>query len=287
MSDSQNFRMTVNGVAREVTCSPTDNLMDVLRDHLHLTGTKDGCATGHCGSCMVIKDGKAERSCLVLMKRTEGASITTIEGIAQANGSLNPIQQAYIDQGATQCGICTPGFIMATKALLDKNPNPTLEEIYDGHAFNICRCTGYNAIIRAIQQAAGQAVPALPGVKMPMHAISKPMPRPDAVDKVTGKGIYADDIYIEGMLHAQALRSKYPHALINKIDTSAAKALAGVVAVLTHEDVPGGLPLSHLQIPIPYSSRSVVKLFKIHILDRKSTRLNSSHGGISRMPSSA
>ncbi len=239
MADSQIFHLTVNDMPRQVACLPQKNLMDVIRDDLRLTGTKDGCSTGHCGSCMVIQDGKPVRACLVPMKRAEGATITTIEGVCGADGGLHPIQQAYIDQGATQCGICTPGFVMATKALLDKTPNPTLEEIYDGHAFNICRCTGYNAIIRAIQQAAGQPVPTLPEVKRPMSAISQPKPRPDAVAKVTGKGIYADDIYIEGMLHAKALRSKYPHALIKQIDTSAAKALPGVAAVLTHADVPG------------------------------------------------
>jgi xanthine dehydrogenase molybdenum-binding subunit len=239
MADSQVFNLSVNNTACQVSCSPQKNLMDVIRDDLRLTGTKDGCSTGHCGSCMVIQDGKAVRACLVPMKRAEGANVTTIEGVCGADGGLHPIQQAYIDQGATQCGICTPGFVMATKALLDKNPNPTLEEIYDGHAFNICRCTGYNAIIRAIQQSAGQAVTPLPEVKRPMSAISQPKHRPDAVAKVTGKGIYADDIYIEGMLHAKALRSQHPHALIKAVDPSAAKALAGVVAVLTHEDVPG------------------------------------------------
>ncbi|NJM41847.1 MAG: molybdopterin-dependent oxidoreductase, partial [Anaerolineae bacterium] len=239
MADSQIFNLTVNDKPRTVACSPQKNLMDVIRDDLRLTGTKDGCSTGHCGSCMVIQDGKAIRACLVPMKRAEGAHVTTIEGVCGADGGLHPIQQAYIDQGATQCGICTPGFVMATKALLDKNPNPTLEEIYDGHVFNICRCTGYNAIIRAIQQSAGQAVTPLPEVKRPMSAISQPKPRPDAVAKVKGTGIYADDIYIEGMLHAKALRSKYPHALIKSIEASAAKGLAGVVAVLTHDDVPG------------------------------------------------
>ena len=239
MSDQQTFNLTVNGQARHVTADPKANLMDVLRNQLRLTSVKDGCATGHCGSCMVIKDGEAVRACLVLMKKAEGADISTVEALAGPDGKLHPIQQAYIDQGATQCGFCTPGFIMATKALLDQNPNPTLEEIYDGHQFNICRCTGHNAIIRAIQQVAGQEVAPLPPVKQPMKAISKPFPRPDAVDKVTGKGIYADDLYVEGMLFAKALRSKYPHALLKKVDISQAKALPGVIAVLTAADIPG------------------------------------------------
>ncbi len=128
---------------------------------------------------------------------------------------------------------------MATIALLDKNPNPTLQEIYDGHKWNICRCTGHNAIIRAVQQAAGQQVPPLPQVKQPLKAISRPLPRPDAVEKVTGKGIYADDLYVDGMLHARALRSQHPHARLLKVDVSKAKALAGVVTVLTAADIPG------------------------------------------------
>jgi selenium-dependent xanthine dehydrogenase len=239
MSDLQTYTLTVNGQPRQVTAAPQSLLMDVLRDDLRLTGVKDGCATGHCGSCMVIKDGEAVRACLVLMKRAEGAQITTIEGVAGPEGGLHPVQQAYIDQGATQCGFCTPGFIIATKALLDKNPNPSLEEIYAGHQWNICRCTGHNAILRAIAQAAGRPVPALPAVKRPLKAISRPLPRPDAVDKVTGKGMYADDLYVTGMLHARALRSRYPHARLLKVDVSQARALPGVVAVLTADDIPG------------------------------------------------
>src|SRR5712692_8892924 len=239
MSDMQHYTLVVNGQPRQVTAAPQSLLMNVLRDDLHLTGVKDGCATGHCGTCMVIKDGEAVRSCLVLMKRADGSSIATIEGLSGPGGQLHPIQQAYIDQGATQCGFCTPGFIMATKALLDKNPDPTIEQIYDGHRWNICRCTGHNAILRAVEQAVGRPVPALPAVKQPLKAISRPLPRPDAVEKVTGRGIYADDLYMTGMLHARALRSRYPHARLLKVDVSKARALPGVAAVLTAGDIPG------------------------------------------------
>lgn len=239
MSDTHTYTLTINGQQRQVTASPQTLLMDVLRDDLRLTGVKDGCATGHCGSCMIIKDGEAVRACLLPMKKVnEGAAITTIEGLA-VNGELHPIQKAYIEQGATQCGFCTPGFIMATKALLDKTPTPTLDEIYTAHQWNICRCTGHNAIIRAIQQAMGRSVPALPAVKQPLSAISRPLPRPDAVDKVTGKGLYADDLYVEGMLYAKALRSAHPHARLKNVAVGAAKTLAGVVAVLTGNDIPG------------------------------------------------
>jgi selenium-dependent xanthine dehydrogenase len=239
MSEQQIFRMTVNGKPVEIDASPKMMLMDVLRDELRLTGTKDGCGTGHCGSCVVISNGEAVRSCIVPMRRVEGATIATIEGVTGLGEKLHPIQQAYIEQGATQCGFCTPGFIMATIALLEKNPNPTLDEIYEGHKWNICRCTGHNAIIRAVQQAAGQAVAPTPPVKAPLAAISQPLPRPDAVEKATGKGIYVDDLYVDGMLYAAALRSRYPHARLLNVDTSKALASPGVVRVLTAKDVPG------------------------------------------------
>ncbi len=242
MTESKNhtYTLTVNGTEYRVQAAPRTFLMDVLRDQLGLTGVKDGCASGHCGSCMVIKDGQAVRSCLVPMKRAGGATITTIEGLHGPDGTgLHPIQQAYIDQGATQCGFCTPGFIMATKALLDENPSPTLAEIYQAHRWNICRCTGYNAIIRAVQQAAGQEIPPLPAVKRPLRAISRPLPRPDAVEKVNGQGLYAGDLAVEGMLYARALRSEHPHARLAGVDVSRARELPGVVAVLTAADIPG------------------------------------------------
>ena len=154
MSDKQSYTLTVNGQPRQVTAAPHSLLMDVLRDDLRLTGVKDGCATGHCGSCMVIKDGQAVRACLVLMKRSDGANITTIEGVAEPDGRLHPVQQAYIDQGATQCGFCTPGFIMATKALLAENPNPTTDEVRHELAGNLCRCGSYSRIMASVLDAA-------------------------------------------------------------------------------------------------------------------------------------
>ena len=233
------YNLTVNGKHVKVTASPDTKLMDVLRDQLRLTGVKDGCATGHCGSCMVIQDGKAVRACLVLMKRADGSSITTIEGIAGANGELHPIQQAFVEHGATQCGFCTPGFVMSTKALLDRNPHPAMPEIHKALEWNICRCTGHNSILRAVQDLAGQPVPPLPSVKNPLHAISRALPRPDAVAKVNGTGIYADDLYVEGMLYGKTFRSAYPHARLKRVDVSKARALPGVVAVLTADDIPG------------------------------------------------
>lgn len=239
MSDQQTYRLTVNGEERLVTAAPQDTLLEVIRGQLQLPGTKDGCATGHCGSCTVIKDGEAVRACLVPMKRVDGAQITTIEGVASPDGALHPVQQAYIDQGAVQCGFCTPGFVMASVALLDKNPRPTLDEIYAAHRWNYCRCTGYNAIIRAILQASGQPVPPPPEAAAPLAAVGRALPRPDAVAKVDGTGVYAADMTAEGMLHASVLRSAHPHARILNIDTARARALPGVAAVLTAADIPG------------------------------------------------
>ena len=239
MTEKQTYTLIVNGEEREISATPQTYLMDVLRDQLRLTGVKDGCANGHCGSCMVIKDGEAVRSCLVPMKRAEGARVTTIEGLRGPDGGLHPVQRAFVDQGATQCGFCTPGFIISSAALLDRNPSPSLDEIYAAHRWNVCHCTGYNAIVRAIQQAAGQPVPPPPAVKAPSRAVSRRLARPDALDKVTGRGVYADDLYVEGMLYARALRSQYPHARLLKVDAGKARQLPGVVKVLTADDIPG------------------------------------------------
>ena len=152
MDDKQTYSLTVNGEQVHVTTSPKTWLMDVLRDDLQLTGTKDGCGTGHCGSCMVIVDGEPVRSCIVTMQRVaHRANVETIEGLS--NGDLHPIQQAYIDQGATQCGFCTPGMIMAGVGLLDQNPEPSESEIRHCLEGNICRCTGYQNIVKAFQSA--------------------------------------------------------------------------------------------------------------------------------------
>ena len=239
MTDEHMYTLTVNGRQVQVSAAPRTTLMDVLRDRLRLTGVKDGCATGHCGSCMVIKDGEAVRACLVPMRRAEGAQITTIEGLGKPDGGLHPVQRAFLDQGAAQCGFCSPGFIISAAALLDRNPEPTLDDINAALRWNICRCTGYGAIIRAVGQAAGQPVPPPPAVKAPLNAIGRDLPRPDGLAKVTGAGIYADDLYVEGMLYARALRSREPHARLLGVDVRRARALPGVAAVLTAADIPG------------------------------------------------
>ncbi len=140
----------VNGEDVEVLVKPWQTLLEVLRDELRLTGTKEGCSNGNCGACTVQFDGKAIDSCLALGLEADGHEITTIEGVA-AGGSLHPIQQAFIDYGALQCGFCTPGFIISAKALLERMPNPSEHDIRLNIAGNLCRCTGYDKIVRAIQ----------------------------------------------------------------------------------------------------------------------------------------
>jgi carbon-monoxide dehydrogenase small subunit len=144
---------TINGEPVEFLCETQQTLLDVLRNELHLTGSKEGCASGDCGACSVILDGKVVCSCLMLGVEADGHSVTTIEGIAQGD-KLHPVQQRFLEYAALQCGFCTPGFIVATKALLDENSDPTETEIRYWLAGNLCRCTGYDKIVRAVQAAA-------------------------------------------------------------------------------------------------------------------------------------
>ena len=144
--------LTVNGESYEALVKPNSTLLDVLRDQLELTGSKRGCDAGDCGSCTVIMDGRPVNACLVLALKAEGREITTIEGLAEGT-QLHPIQEAFVEYGAIQCGFCTPGMVLSAKALLDRNPKPTEEEIKSGIAGNLCRCTGYMKIVEAIQAA--------------------------------------------------------------------------------------------------------------------------------------
>lgn len=144
---------TINGNAVEFLCEPQQTLLDVLRDELGLTGTKEGCGTGDCGACSVTVDGRLICSCLMLGVEAQGKSIETIEGMAQGN-KLHPLQQKFLEHAALQCGICTPGFLVAAKSLLDRNPSPTEEEVRLWLAGNLCRCTGYQKIVEAVLDAA-------------------------------------------------------------------------------------------------------------------------------------
>lgn len=148
------LNLTVNEKPYSLEVASNLRLVDLLRDQLGLTGTKEGCGVGECGACTVIMNGQIVNSCLVLAGQVEGAMITTIEGVQGPEGQLHPIQQAFIDKGAVQCGYCTPGMVLSAKALLDQNPDPTLEEIKEGISGNLCRCTGYQQIIEAVEDAA-------------------------------------------------------------------------------------------------------------------------------------
>jgi len=146
---------TINGNPVEFLCNPEQTLLDVLRDVLALTGSKEGCASGDCGACSVTVDGRLVCSCLVLAVEAEGCSIDTIEGMARG-GELHPLQRKFLEHAALQCGICTPGFLVAAKALLDRNPDPSEREVRYWLAGNLCRCTGYDKIVRAVLDAAAE-----------------------------------------------------------------------------------------------------------------------------------
>ncbi len=153
MSKKVHVTTTVNGDDYEYLCEPQQTLVDVLRNELELTGTKEGCSTGDCGACSVILDGELVCSCLVLAAETDGKSVETIEGMANGD-ELHPLQRNFLDLNGLQCGICTPGFLVAAKALLEKNPNPTETEARFWLAGNLCRCTGYDKIVRSVIAAA-------------------------------------------------------------------------------------------------------------------------------------
>ncbi|HEX8185459.1 MAG TPA: (2Fe-2S)-binding protein [Blastocatellia bacterium] len=154
------IKFEVNGISREVDAPPVKRVLDVLREDLRLTGTKEGCGEGECGACSIIIDGEVVNSCLVPVCQVEGAQMTTVEGLAR-DGHLDPLQQAFLEWGGAQCGICTPGMLIAARALLGANINPTRDEIKEAIAGNLCRCTGYVKIIDAIEQAAKEARAAL------------------------------------------------------------------------------------------------------------------------------
>jgi carbon-monoxide dehydrogenase small subunit len=147
---------TINGDSVTFLCEPRQTLLEVLRNDLGMTGTKEGCSNGNCGACNVLMDGVLVNSCLVLAAEAEGHTVETIEGMAGPDGTLHPLQEAYLEAAALQCGICTPGFLLSSKALLEENPNPSEDEIRFWLAGNLCRCTGYDKIVRAVMQTASE-----------------------------------------------------------------------------------------------------------------------------------
>jgi len=233
--------LTVNGDPHSVAVRPNVTLLDLLRDHLGLIGTKRGCDFGDCGTCTVLLDGEAVKSCLVLAVAADSHEVTTIEGLA-SDGAMHPLQKAFIAKGAIQCGFCTPGMVMAAKALVDANPDPTDDDIKTALGGNLCRCTGYTRIIDAVRswrEYEGDAAPEPDsGHDLETHAVvGRSVPRRDAPAKVTGRAVFTEDIRMPNMLYGRILTSPHAHALVTSIDTSKAEALPGVKAVITGADV--------------------------------------------------
>ena len=237
------LRMTVNGRTIDRPAAGRYRLLDFLREELNLTGTKEGCGAGECGTCSVFVDGKLVKSCLMPAAKADGADIQTIEGLAP-RGDLTVLQRAFYKTGASQCGYCIPGMVMAATSALRENPAADIEEIKERLGGNICRCTGYTKIFEAVELArdimAGRQAPAaLEADGAGDSFIGNNVRRIDAPAKVSGQLKYAGDMVMQDMLHMQVLRSPHPHAEIVSIDTSAAAALDGVACVITADDVPG------------------------------------------------
>jgi aldehyde oxidoreductase len=271
------IEFTVNRKPVSVEAEAGDTLLGVLRDKLGLMGAKNGCGKGHCGACTVVVDGEARRSCVVKAARVAGSEVTTIEGLAGEGGRLHPVQLAFIEAGAIQCGFCTPGMVMSVVALLARRSDPTEAEVKEALRHNLCRCTGYASILRAVRLAAawmrGETANAEGGASGAMkaaglggasgamaaaagggvagvartgsappgshRAIGQSAPRAGATARVTGLPIFAADLSFPDMVHGKLVLSEHPHAEVLAVDASAALASPGVLAVLTAADIPG------------------------------------------------
>ncbi len=242
--------LTINGCQRQVVADDKLVLLDLLREHFHLTGAKQSCdRKGQCGACTVIINGRAERSCLAKVHKLEGAEILTIEGLGTPD-KPHPIQEAFALSGAIQCGYCTPGMILATKALLDANPDPSVDEIKHALRRNLCRCTGYAKIISGVQLAArflrGELSPdqIRPKPTDPKRGVSHL--RPSALAKACGTAAFSADIDMAGAAEIAVVRSPHMHAIIKSIDCSAAEAMAGVIGTMTAKDIGGTNRLKYI-----------------------------------------
>lgn len=243
---SEIYSFTVNGVERST--DQEKPLLRYLREDLHLHSVKDGCSEGACGTCTIIVDGRAVKSCVLTTKRAAGKNILTTEGLSEEEKEA--FVYAFGACGSVQCGFCIPGMVMAGKALIDKVPDPTEDEIKAALKGNICRCTGYKKIIEGIQLTAailrGDAQIEEDLEKGDNYGVGQRAFRLDVREKVLGYGEYTDDVEMEGMVYASAVRSKYPRARVLDIRADKALALPGVLAVLTAEDVPHN-KVGHLQ----------------------------------------
>ncbi len=243
MPDLQ-FKATINGRDVSRTAKPHQRLLDFIRDDLNLTGNKEGCGAGECGTCSVFVNGVLMKSCLMPVAKAQGATIETVESLAKT-GELSVLQKAFHKTGASQCGYCIPGMVMAATAALRANPLAGREEIKERLGGNICRCTGYQKIFDAVELARDVHNGRLPASALfeddtsENGVIGKNVRRIDTPSKVSGRLKYAGDMTMPGMLHVQVLRSPHAHARITSIDTSAAAAIDGVEGVITSADVPG------------------------------------------------
>ena len=238
------YSFFVNGC--QVSTSKKQSLLRFLRDEMHLTSVKDGCSQGACGACTVLIDGETCKACVLQTDRLEGRSIITVDGLSKWESEV--YTYAYGEAGAVQCGFCIPGMIMCTKGLLDRNPDPTEEEIKYELRNNYCRCTGYVKIIAAVKLAAKiMRAGKIPAAGADDWLLGSRVHRLDVEEKVLGYGKYPDDYYLDGMCYGTALRSKYPRARVLSIDTTAAKALPGVIDVFTAADIPGENKIGHLK----------------------------------------
>lgn len=238
------YTIKVNGVIHEV--EQDKKLMRFLRDDLRLTSVKDGCSEGACGTCTIIIDGKATRSCIPMVSKMADKEIITVEGLTEREKEV--YSYAFATAGAVQCGFCIPGMVMSGKALIDINPEPTRLEVINAIKNNICRCTGYKKIIDGILLAAKIFREDLPvNEEAGEVTVGQAMQRVDAREKVLGTGEYPDDLYLDGMIYGSAVRAEYPRARVLAIHTDEAKALPGVIGVFTAEDIPGSVKVGHLK----------------------------------------
>lgn len=246
----QKINLSINGRSKQVVADSDLVLLDLLRQHFHLTGAKQSCdRKGQCGACMVIVNKKAVLSCLTKVKKLKGADIISIEGLGTP-GNPHLIQEAFVLSGAIQCGYCTPGMIMATKALLDKNLDPSVEEIKHALRRNLCRCTGYVKIIEAVQLAARFLRKELlpddirPKPTDPKMGVSHP--RPTAMIKACGTASFTGDIFMPGAAEIAVVRSPHKHAIIKNIDLKATENMPGVIGTLTAKDIKGTNRLKYI-----------------------------------------
>ena len=232
------LNFTVNDRAETLDVTPRTRLLDALRVELGLTGTKEGCGTGDCGSCTVLLDGNAVNACMVLALQAEGREITTIEGLGKA-GALDPVQQALVRCGGIQCGFCTPGMVLSLKDLFNRHSEPDEEQVRVAISSNLCRCTGYTKIFEAARAVRDGAIEARSDNGND-DAIGARMVRTDAVEKVTGSAQYAEDVRLPRMVYGALVRSPLPHARILSIDTSEAASHPDVRAIVTGRDIEMG-----------------------------------------------